>query len=452
MHVHILGICGTFMGGIASLAKQMGHQVTGSDMNVYPPMSTQLEALGIELIEGFDAKQLDLNPDCVVVGNVMTRGHEVIEHMLEQQIPMLSGPQWLHQNILRERWVLAVSGTHGKTTTASMLAHILQHAGLRPGYLIGGVPTNFNHSADLGETPFFVIEADEYDSAFFDKRSKFVHYLPRTLILNNLEFDHADIFRDIADIQKQFHHLIKLVPANGKLIINGEDENIRQVIGMGCWSEQETFGDQAVHDWQLQARPGQSAFEVLVDHQQTIRCQLQQLGRHNAMNAVAAMAAARHVGVPATLAGEALTQFAGVKRRLENRGEYAGITVFDDFAHHPTEIECTLHSLRQHFPDNRLVVVFEPRSNTMQMGSHRHQLKSAFSSADKLFVYDAGQLDWSLADILAEVDCMIQNKVNDLVLAISAYLRAGDKVVILSNGGFEGLCVKLIAKLQVKSG
>tara|TARA_X000000950_G_scaffold274341_1_gene359286 strand:- start:658 stop:2019 length:1362 start_codon:yes stop_codon:yes gene_type:complete len=451
MHVHILGICGTFMGGIASIAKQMGHHVTGSDLNVYPPMSTQLETIGIELIEGFAAQQLDLNPDCIVVGNVMTRGHAVIETMLERQIPMLSGPQWLRQNVLSDRWVLAVSGTHGKTTTASMLAHILEYAGLQPGYLIGGVPNNFNQSARFGEPPFFVIEADEYDTAFFDKRAKFVHYQPRTLILNNLEFDHADIFRDLIDIQKQFHHAIKLVPASGKLIVNGEDENIAELLAMGCWSEQETFGSLPAHDWQLQTRVGQTEFDVRVGQQHNIHCQFQQLGRYNAMNAVAAMAAARHVGVSPDVAGEALAQFSGVKRRLENKGEYAGITVYDDFAHHPTEIHCTLESFSQHYPEHRLIVVFEPRSNSMQMGSHVGALKAALSSADKVFAYDTGQLDWSLNQVLTGLDCMIQNNINDLVLQLLAYLEPGDNVLILSNGGFEGLCLKLITALQAQT-
>ncbi len=451
MHVHILGICGTFMGGIATLAKQLGHHVTGSDLNVYPPMSTQLETLGIELIEGFEADQLDLNPDCIVVGNVMTRGHAVIETMLERQMAMLSGPQWLSQNVLKDRWVLAVSGTHGKTTTASMLAHVLAYAGLQPGYLIGGVPNNFTQSARLGETPFFVIEADEYDTAFFDKRAKFVHYQPRTLIVNNLEFDHADIFRDLIDIQKQFHHTIKLLPATGKLIINAEDENIQEVLAMGCWSAQETFGGQPEHDWQLQTRAGQTDFDVLVGQHQHIHCHFQQLGRYNAMNAVAAMAAARHAGVSPDVAAQAMAQFSGVKRRLENKGEFAGITIYDDFAHHPTEIHCTLESFSQHFPANRMVVVFEPRSNSMQMGSHSAGLKAALSSADKVFAYDAGQLDWSLNQVLAGLDCMIQNNINDLVLALVAYLKAGDNVLILTNGGFEGLCSKLITALQAKS-
>ncbi len=381
----------------------------------------------------------------------MTRGHAVIEQMLERQTPMISGPQWLSQHVLKDRWVLAVSGTHGKTTTASMLAHILAYAGLQPGYLIGGVPNNFNQSACLGESPFFVIEADEYDTAFFDKRSKFVHYQPRTLILNNLEFDHADIFRDLLDIQKQFHHVIKLVPASGKLIINGEDKNIQDVLAMGCWSEQETFGSQPGHDWQLQTKSGQSAFEVLIGDKQNLHCQCQQLGRYNAMNAVAAMAAARHAGVAADVAAQALAQFSGVKRRLENKGEFAGVTIYDDFAHHPTEIQCTLEGFSQHFPHNRMVVVFEPRSNSMQMGTHVTGLKTALSSADRVFAYDTGQLNWCLGEALAGLDCMIQNNIDDLVLQLLAYLRPGDNVLILSNGGFEGFCSRLITALQAKS-
>ena len=436
------------MGGIARLAVQMGHQVTGSDMNVYPPMSTQLQQLGIEVIEGYDSAQLDCHPDCIVVGNVMTRGHEVIEVLLEKKIPMFSGPQWIKENVLQDRWVLAVAGTHGKTTTTSMLAHILDYAGLEPGFLIGGIPLNFEQSARLGQSPFFVIEADEYDSAFFDKRSKFIHYQPRTVILNNLEFDHADIFRDLTDIKRQFHHLLKLIPQTGKCIFNDDDQNLIDLLAMGCWCERESFGEQNGSDWQVQSTIGSTGFNILPIGGQPMHCEMNQLGRHNASNAMAAMAAARHAGVSLEISIEAMSQFAGVKRRLEYKGCYQGITIYDDFAHHPTEIECTLEAVCDHFPDKRIVVIFEPRSNTMQMGVHADSLNHALSRASKSFVYDCGDLDWSLSTALNNVECIIQENIDDLITHVIAYLREDDVVLILSNGGFEGLCFKLIETLQ----
>ena len=452
MHIHILGVCGTFMGGVALLAKQMGYRVTGSDENVYPPMSTQLESAGIELIEGYEAAQLDITPDKIIIGNVMTRGHAVVERMLEEQRPMMSGPQWLSENLLRTRWVLAVSGTHGKTTTASMLAWILEFAGLNPGFLIGGVPQNFNLSARIGDKPFFVIEADEYDTAFFDKRSKFIHYQPRTLIMNNLEFDHADIFDNIADIKKQFHHLIKIVPQQGKIIFNKEDSNVLDVLEMGCWSEQESFGLHSDSDWvvkKLQTTKAQ--FKFSVRDGKSIDCAVNLLGEHNAMNALAAIAAARHAGIAVETSVKALAKFEGVKRRLENKGSYNDISIFDDFAHHPTEIRCTLNSFRQKFESQRLIVVFEPRSNTMQMGIHKGDLKEALAAATELFVYNNGNLNWSVEQALEGISCTILGDIDQLVDSLLETLRPKDNVVLLSNGGFGGLCEKLINALQQRS-
>lgn len=449
MHIHILGICGTFMGGVALLAKQMGYRVTGSDENVYPPMSTQLESAGIELIQGFGAEQLDNTPDQIVVGNVMTRGHAVIERMLEEQWPMVSGPQWLSEHLLRTRWVLAVAGTHGKTTTASMVAWILEYAGLSPGFLIGGVPQNFNLSARAGSKPFFVIEADEYDTAFFDKRSKFIHYQPRTLIINNLEFDHADIFRDLPDVQKQFHHLLKILPQQGKLVFNGDDENVRGVIEQGCWSEQESFGLSNNQYWHIHTQKNHKpVFKISIRDEKKYECTLNQFGDHNALNAVAAIAAARHAGVAVETSIKALTKFTGVKRRLEDRGTFDEITIFDDFAHHPTEIQCTLQSLRQKYPTQRMIVVFEPRSNTMQMGVHRNELKHSLAAATELFIYDGGSLNWSIQQALDGYPCTILGDIDQLVDSLLETLQPKDNVVLLSNGGFGGLCEKLIGALQ----
>lgn len=449
MHVHILGVCGTFMGSLAILAKELGHTVTGSDQNVYPPMSTQLESAGIELIQGYDAGQLKSKPDQVIVGNVMTRGHDVIEYMLQERVPLVSGPQWLKENLLASRWVLAVAGTHGKTTTSSMLAWILEYAGLNPGFLIGGVPNNFGISARLGDSPFFVIEADEYDTAFFDKRSKFIHYLPRTLIINNIEFDHADIFRDLQDVQKQFHHLLKLMPTQSKLVFNGDDENIQQLLQLGCWSDSESFGLNKQLDWSIdQVQSQGKPLSFSLQKEQQFNCALTQFGEHNAMNAMAAVVAARHAGVAVQVAIEAMEKFRGVKRRLENRGTFAGVTVYDDFAHHPTEIRATLQAFQNQFKQERLIVVFEPRSNTMQLGVHNQQLAEAFSAASELFIYDNGGLNWSLADVFSSITCSIDGDIDHLVGAVMTDLRAGDNVIILSNGGFGGFCEKLITSLQ----
>ncbi|MEM8844350.1 MAG: UDP-N-acetylmuramate:L-alanyl-gamma-D-glutamyl-meso-diaminopimelate ligase [Pseudomonadota bacterium] len=449
MHIHILGICGTFMAGIALLAKQMGYKVTGSDLNVYPPMSTQLEEAGIKLIEGYGATQLDSPPDEVVVGNVMTRGHDVIERMLDEQYTLISGPQWLYQHILKNRWVLAVSGTHGKTSTSSMLAHILDEAGLNPGFLIGGIPNDFDVSARIGSGPFFVIEADEYDTAFFDKRSKFMHYHPRTLIISNVEFDHADIFRDLKDIQRQFHHLVKLIPQEGKIIFNGDDENISNILQQGSWSNMESFGSSEQCYWHLNdfdkhKRP----FKFSLKNDKQYDCILNQIGKYNAMNAISAIAAARHAGVTVDQSMQALENFKGVKRRLENKGEHGGVTVYDDFAHHPTEIQCTLEAFKEHNDKERMIVVFEPRSNTMRMGVHAGELKKALSLATELFVYGSEDLEWSLEQELEGLSCRIFSDINQIVEGLLQTLRPDDNVLLLSNGGFDGLCAKLIARLD----
>jgi len=459
MHVHILGICGTFMGSLAVLAKQLGYRVTGSDVAVYPPMSTQLERAGIELIEGFDVDQLGLNPDQIIVGNVMTRGHAVIEEMLERKLELISGPQWLAQHVLRDRWVLAVAGTHGKTTTASMLAWILEYAGLKPGFLIGGAVNNFDYSARLGETPFFVIEADEYDTAFFDKRSKFVHYSPRTLILNNLEFDHADIFRDLEDIQRQFRHLLKLMPATGQMIINADDKNLSALHEEAQWCEKEFFGLKSVNDqpqgWQLLTGKqdandlNQDALCFTLDGQ-AYAGELSQPGQHNQMNALAAMAAARHVGVTPDIALAALQEFRGVRRRMELKGVHAGVSVYDDFAHHPTAIRCTVESFskRQDERSGRLIVVLEPRSNSMQMGVHKDQLATSLAAAEHCFVFDNGSLEWSLAEVFSDSSVVIQDDVELLVQSVADLAQAGDNVLVLSNGGFQGFCERLCKQLS----
>ena len=437
------------MAGVALLAKQMGYKVTGSDANVYPPMSTQLEQAGIDLIEGYDACQLDTRPDEVVVGNVMTRGHDVIEYMLEKQWPLISGPDWLSRHLLKDRWVLAVSGTHGKTSTSSMLAHILDDVGLNPGFLIGGIPANFNMSARIGGEPFFVIEADEYDTAFFDKRSKFIHYHPRTLIINNIEFDHADIFRDLKDVQRQFHHLVKIIPSEGKIIFNSDDANIETVLQQGSWSMLESFGSTNECYWTLnEFDTHTNPTEFSFTGSKQFSCSINQIGKHNILNAIAAIAAARHAGVAVEESINALVSFAGVKRRLENKGEYRGITIYDDFAHHPTEIRCTLQAFSEHHPRRRMIVAFEPRSNTMQMGVHAGELKKALSFATELFIYDFGGLQWSIEDELHGMDCKILCDVDQIVDQMIEILKPGDNVILLSNGGFGGLSAKLIARLN----
>ncbi len=444
MKIHILGICGTFMGGIASLAKEAGHEVSGSDAQVYPPMSDQLEALGIELNEGYVAEHLDPAPDQVVVGNVMSRGNPAVEAMLDQGLAYTSGPQWLSEHILQDRWVLAVAGTHGKTTTTSMLAWILEHAGLNPGFLVGGVPENFGCSARLGEGPFFVVEADEYDTAFFDKRSKFVHYHPRTLILNNLEFDHADIFEDLPAIQRQFHHLMRTVPGSGLVIYPSSDTDLQAVIEQGCWTPLETIGDEQGWQARLIQEDG-SEYEVLFRGESQGIVSWGMIGEHNVANGLAAIAAARHAGVPAALAIEGLSAFRGVKRRMQLHGDYNGVRLYDDFAHHPTAIETTLRGLRQRVGGERILAVLEPRSNTMRMGVHSDRLTASLSEADRVFVFDAGDLGWDLNEALASVGpgLAVYSDLDKLLSSLIQEARASDHLLIMSNGGFGGLIERL---------
>ena len=454
MHLHILGICGTFMGGIALLARALGHQVTGSDAQVYPPMSTQLHAAGIALLEGYDAAHLDPPPDVVVVGNAMKRGIPAVEAMLDRGLRYVSGPEWLREHLLRDRWVLAVSGTHGKTTTASLLAWVLDDAGLDPGFLIGGVPQNFGVSARLGSAPFFVVEADEYDTAFFDKRSKFVHYGPRTLIVNNLEFDHADIFDDLGQIQRQFHHLIRTVPSSGLIVQPAAAPAVDAVIDLGCWTPRETFG--AAGDWQaeLLAADG-SAFRVWLRGLAVGVVEWEQSGLHNVHNALAVLAAARHAGVPVATAMAALGRFQGVKRRLEVRGEVAGIRVFDDFAHHPTAIATTLDGLRRRVGDGvRIVAVLEPRSNTMRLGIHNAELAASLTAADRVYLYTPPDLGWDAAAVLGELGARlaVHPAIEPLVAQIVADSQAGDQILVMSNGGFGGIHQRLLEALRVRVG
>jgi UDP-N-acetylmuramate: L-alanyl-gamma-D-glutamyl-meso-diaminopimelate ligase len=450
MHIHILGICGTFMGGIAAIARAAGHKVTGCDANVYPPMSTQLQALGIELIEGFAPEQATLAPDLFVIGNVVTRGNVLMEEILDRGLPYISGPQWLAENVLRGKWVLAVAGTHGKTTTTSMLAWMLEQGGLNPGFLVGGVPENFGISARLGGTPFFVIEADEYDTAFFDKRSKFVHYGPRTAILNNLEFDHADIFADLAAIETQFHHLVRTVPGNGLVVSNGADANLERVLSRGCWTPVERYGVAA--GWQAEARHA-DGFDVLCNGVPQGRVRWGLLGEHNVANALAAIAAARHAGVPAGTAIEALTTFKNVKRRMEVKGTANRVTVYDDFAHHPTAIFTTIAGLRANIGKARLLAVLEPRSNTMKQGALKDQLAASLAAADQVFCYSAG-LNWDAAAVLAPlgIKAGVSDNLDRLIEQIAAAARPGDHVLIMSNGGFGGIHGKLLERLKAKQG
>jgi UDP-N-acetylmuramate: L-alanyl-gamma-D-glutamyl-meso-diaminopimelate ligase len=453
MHVHILGIAGTFMGGVAAIAKAAGFRVTGSDLNVYPPMSHQLTALGIEFIEGYGAGQLDLRPDIVVVGNALSRGSPVVEAMLDRGMAYASGPQWLAEHVLKGRHVLAVAGTHGKTTTSSMLAWILEHAGLAPGFLIGGVPNNFDATARLGEALHFVIEADEYDTAFFDKRAKFVHYRPSTVILNNLEYDHADIYPDVAAIRGQFHQLLRTVPAAGRIVQNGDDPELKSVIAAGCWTPRQTFSlTHAGADWTAAPDAGRSwsEFTVARERRDVARIRWGLLGGHNVMNALAAIAAADHVGVPPASAGEALSEFSGVKRRMEVRGVVGGVTVYDDFAHHPTAVEATLSGLRARMPDARILAVLEPRSNTMKLGVHRDQLAPALAAAAAAWFLRVPGLGWDLQQALAPLGPRgrLADSVEALVAQVADEARPGDQVVVMSNGGFGGLHDKLLAALR----
>lgn len=475
MHLHILGICGTFMGGIAAIARQAGHRVTGCDANVYPPMSTQLEAQGIELIEGFSPDQISLKPDLFIIGNVVSRGNPLMEAILDQGLPYQSGPQWLGEQVLQGKHVLAVAGTHGKTTTTAMLTWILQANGLEPGYLIGGVPNNFDVSARLGQktgktgneadaSHYFVIEADEYDTAFFDKRSKFVHYRPRTAILNNLEFDHADIFADITAIETQFHHLVRTVPSAGCLIVNGAEQSLERVVQRGCWSSFERFAlpEQSIktQDWSLidtakdgfkVIYQGQEVAEVCWDEDASVT------GRHNQLNALAAIAAAHHVGISVQKAAQALGTFKNVKRRMEVIGRVNGITIYDDFAHHPTAITTTVDGLRRRVgrdANTRILAVLEPRSNTMKLGVMKSQLPDSLQDADLVFGYGSATgkdaLGWDLKESLAPLGSKAQafDDLNLLMAAVKQAAKPGDHILVMSNGGFGGVHRKLLELLK----
>ncbi len=453
-HVHILGICGTFMGGLALLARDSGYRVSGSDANVYPPMSTQLIESGIAVTDGYDANQLQPTPDCVVVGNALSRGNAAIESMLNRHLHYTSGPEWLGQHILKDRWVLAVAGTHGKTSTASMLAWILEQAGLAPGFLIGGVPVNFGISARLGEGRYFVVEADEYDSAFFDKRSKFVHYRPDTLVINNLEYDHADIFADLAEIETQFHHLIRCIPGDGA-IIRGEGDAIDRVLARGVWSAVSTVtaaSAATTAGWSWRSGPApENVFTITTPEGQAYPLRWPLIGAHNAANATAAVAAAAQVGVDPADAVNALASFAGIKRRLELLGAPHNIAVFDDFAHHPTAIAATLSAMRAEQSSGKLIALVEPRSNTMRLGQYRAELGAAAQEADHVIWFEPPGLDWNLSAALDAYEHQeVMSDIDALLNRALALAHPGDKIVVMSNGGFQGLHTRLIATLEDK--
>ena len=450
MRVHILGICGTFMGGVAALAREAGFEVSGSDQNVYPPMSSQLEALGIRLTVGWDPSQLEPAPDIVVIGNALSRGNPAIEAVLDRGLRYASGPAWLAEHVLGERWVLAVAGTHGKTTTSSILAWILEHAGLKPGYLIGGVPGNFPTSARLGAAPFFVVEADEYDTAFFDKRAKFVHYRPRTAVLNNLEYDHADIYPDIDSIRRMFHQLVRTVPSNGRLIVNGADPELAKALALGAWTPIERFARAGAADFSVHAlKPDWSEFELRQGEVSVGHARWDLIGAHNADNALAALLAARHAGVPLSSALEALASFKNARRRMEARGTVRGVTVYDDFAHHPTAIATTLDGLRQRVGKARIIAVLEPRSATMRLGVHRDTLAGSLATADRVFLFAPPDLGWDVRAAVASLGARVRvlDNVEALAAEIAADARTGDQVLVMSNGGFGGLHGKLLAAL-----
>jgi len=471
-HLHILGICGTFMGGIAALAKELGFRVTGCDAQVYPPMSTQLEQLGIELKQGYKTEHLNDEPDLIIVGNAMSRGNVMVEYMLDRNIPYISAPQWLFENVLKDRWVLAVSGTHGKTTTSSMLAWILEYAQLAPGFLIGGVPQNFSSSARLGNAPFFVIEADEYDTAFFDKRSKFVHYHPRTLVINNLEFDHGDIFDDLSDIQRQFHHLIRMVPSNGLILSPQNEAAINETLTMGCWTPIEQSACR--QGWQAEKLNADgSQFRVTFKGAEQGVVNWSLIGDFNIDNGLMAIAAARHAGVPSHIAIEALAEFVNTKRRFELRGNVNNIKVYDDFAHHPTAIAKTLASVRTQVDDinqckgdlkgklkgkrkgikGRVLAVLEPRSNTMKSGVHKEALPRSLQQADQVFVFQGENIKWSLEELIQQCHqpCFVETCIDDLVQKIVKQSQAGDIIVVMSNGGFDHIHEKILAALAAKA-
>ena len=459
MKIHILGICGTFMGGIAVLAKQAGHEVSGSDSNVYPPMSTQLLEQGIELCEGFKASDIPDDVDEVVIGNAMSRGNEAVEYVLNNNIAYSSGPEWLSKNVLNDRWVLAVAGTHGKTTTSSMLAWMLEYAGLNPGFLIGGIPANFGLSARSGDAPFFVVEADEYDTAFFDKRSKFVHYRPRTAVLNNLEFDHADIFENLDAIKKQFHHFVRTIPGDGLIVKNGEEKNIEDVLNMGCWSQVAAFHkihsrDHEKDDWSIgDVSADGKNFKVQLDGKVVAEVNWNIHGSINRMNALAAIAAAQHAGVPVELSCEALKEFKGIKRRLEVRGLVNGVTVYDDFAHHPTAIEETLMAMKEVQGNGKVFAVLEPRSNTMRMGIHKNALSDSWQQADAICLYQPEGMGWNLSDIAeqSEKPASLFSTTDDIITHLVSQANDGDHILIMSNGGFEGIHQRMLDALQIAS-
>tara|TARA_R110001583_G_scaffold152343_1_gene304152 strand:- start:5318 stop:6721 length:1404 start_codon:yes stop_codon:yes gene_type:complete len=456
-HLHILGICGTFMGGIAALAKALGFRVTGCDANVYPPMSTQLAQLGIELKSGYKTEHFNDEPDLVIVGNAMSRGNVMVEYMLDRNIPYISGPQWLLENVLKDKWVLAVSGTHGKTTTSSMITWILEYAHLSPGFLIGGIPQNFSCSARLGNAPFFVIEADEYDTAFFDKRSKFVHYRPRTLVINNLEFDHGDIFNDLSDIQRQFHHLIRMVPSNGLVLSPLNELAINDTLAMGCWTPTEHSA--CANGWQAKKLIADgSEFIVIFKGKEQGIVKWPLIGDFNIDNALMAIAAARHVGVPSHIAIEALAQFVNSKRRFELRGVANDISVYDDFAHHPTAIAKTLAGVRAKVDNQnnnsvhkgRVLAVLEPRSNTMKSGVHNAALPLSLAQADEVFIFQDEQLKWSVSDLIesCQPPCFVEKNIDDLVTKIVAQSQMGDTIVVMSNGSFANIHEKILTAIN----
>ncbi|MBI5450250.1 MAG: UDP-N-acetylmuramate:L-alanyl-gamma-D-glutamyl-meso-diaminopimelate ligase [Gammaproteobacteria bacterium] len=452
MHVHILGICGTFMGGIAQLARELGYTVSGSDSNVYPPMSTQLQQAGITVSEGYHGAHLHPAPDLVVIGNALSRGNPAIEYVLDNSLPYMSGPEFLARYILQGRWTLGVAGTHGKTTTASMLAWILDHAGLAPGFLIGGVTHNFPVSARLGQTPFFVVEADEYDTAFFDKRSKFVHYRPRTVILNNLEYDHADIFPNVEAIITQFHHLVRTIPGTGLIVRNDRDAHLATVIHRGCWTPQQTFDSEQPSNADWQAREVSASgdrFTVWCEDREVGTVRWQMIGQHNVANALAAIAAARHAGVPAAQGVAALNQFAGVKRRMELYGTVNRIRVYDDFAHHPTAIETTLQGLRQQVGNGRIIAVLEPRSNTMKLGVHRDSLADSLRAADDVMMLQPAEIDWPLDEVASHLpSATVHTTIDAIIDQVVKIARAGDHVLVMSNGAFGGIHAKLLKRLE----
>ncbi|MEO8143034.1 MAG: UDP-N-acetylmuramate:L-alanyl-gamma-D-glutamyl-meso-diaminopimelate ligase [Betaproteobacteria bacterium] len=446
MHLHILGVCGTFMGGIAAIAQQAGHRVTGCDANVYPPMSDQLSALGIELIDGYGAEQLRLAPDLWVVGNVVTRGNPLMEAILDRGDRYVSGPQWLAEHILAGKWVLAVAGTHGKTTTSSMLAWILTFAGRSPGFLVGGIAPDLQVSARSSPSEYFVIEADEYDTAFFDKRSKFIHYRPKTAILNNLEFDHADIFADLAAIEQQFHHFVRTLPGTGRIVVNGADAVLKRVLALGCWTPLEQFGVAA--GWGAGDPDGEGGFEIAWQGRAVGKLEWTLTGAYNRLNAIAAVAAARHAGVPPEVSIAALSRFSGVQRRMELKGTIRGIAIYDDFAHHPTAIRATIDGLRQRNRDCRILAVFEPRSNTLKKGVMKDALPGSLAGADQVYIYSAG-LSWDAGPVFAALGprARCEADLDALVAAIAAEARSGDQVLVMSNGGFGGIHQKLLKAL-----